>query len=350
MFEFRTKGNPRERGFQHGDAVKDYCSLWLSNLQEVFIQQVEGASLKEGLDRKQARLDAICRQWQAVDKDSFQEIQGIAAGLGMDEQLYLTLLCMNATRLMKCTVLAFRDSAGFPVIGKTDDILEQEIGQNVVEIAEPHNGYAYISFGFAATVCTFSGMNEHGLAAALTGIPGPSLVQDGMPSCIGARGVLQQCRSVSEATDYIKDMKINYYGFSATLGDAGGELAQVEKNGIGFASLNVTEGECCVHTNDILDVSLSSDSPQQPEPLRSNSHRRYDSTLRWLEDNNRNSDSMFSFLSARDGCDHIIQTGQDGLFTDYRVVFLPGEKRLLYLCGYESDRAEEITVDAILNS
>ena len=54
-------------------------------------------------------------------------------------------------------------------------------------------------------------------------------------------------------------------------------------------------------------------------------------------------------MSVRAGSDHIIQTGQDGLFTDCRVVFLPGEKRVLYLFGYESDQVEEVTVNAISN-
>jgi len=316
-------------------------------LQEEFLQHVEEKSLEDALKKKRARLDQICQQWQAADYDTFYEVKGIAAGLGMDEQLYLALICMNTTKLIKCTVLAFKDSSGSPVIGKTDDILEHEIGQNVIEIAVPETGFAFISFGFAATVWTFSGMNEQGLAAALTGIPGPGLEQDGAPTAIGARGLLQCCGTVPEAIDYIRDMKINYYGFSVTLGDTEGEIAQVEKNGIGFTVVNPRVNDCYVHTNNILDASLAQVSPQQPEPLKSNSLRRYHSTLKFSETNNKERDSMLGFLSVHANGDHVIQTGQDGFFTDYRVVFLPGERKLLYLCGYKSDQVEEIDIDTV---
>ena len=350
MFVFKTKGNARDRGFQQGRALRDYSSRWLVKLQEELLQHAGAQSLQDALKTQEARLDRICRQWRAADCDTLDEAKGIAAGVGMDEQLYLNLLCMNAKRLMDCTVLAFEDSSGSPVIGKTDDILEHEIGQNVVEIAVPRTGHAFVSFGFAATVWTFSGMNEHGLAAALTGVPGPSLAQDGAPTAIGARGLLQRCRTVPDAIDYIRDMKINFYGFSITLGDAEGEVAQVEKNGIGFAMLEPRANDCYAHTNDILDVSLSQISPQQPEPLRTNSLRRYHSTLKWAQNSKKQLDSMLAFLSVHAGCDHIIQTGQDGFYTDYRVVFLPQERKLLYVGGYKSDQVEEMAVDAVLSS
>ena len=347
MFIFQTKGNAKERGFQQGKALKDYSWQWLMKLQEEFLQHAGVKSLKGALKKNEARLNHICQQWHSADCDSLQEAKGIAAGLGMDEQLYLALMCTNVKKLTKCTVLAFKDSSGSSIIGKTDDILEHEIGQNVIEIAVPQTGHAFVAFSFAATVWTFSGMNEHGLAAALTGIPGLNLEQDGVPTAVGARSLLRHCATVAEAMDYIKDMKINSYGFSVTLGDAEGEIAQVEKNGIGFIAIKPGANDCYVHTNDILDASLAKASPQQPEPLRSNSLRRYHSTLRWAQNNDKKLDSMLDFLSARNNCNHIIQTGQDGFFTDYRVVFLPCEKRLLYLCGYESDKVEEIAVDTI---
>ena len=146
---------------------------------------------------------------------------------------------------------------------------------NVLETVRPDRGYRHVVASFCrATPWTVAGMNEHGLAIAMTGIPGPTLDQPGLPEALALRAVLPQCANVGEALDWLGTFTINWYGVSVLLGDAKGALALVEKNGVGMARLT-EQDEVFVHTNHILDPDLAARSPAQAEPFLTNGRHRF---------------------------------------------------------------------------
>ena len=327
MLTMTTTGSPFERGRQQGQAVRDRALPWITETLKRLAQNVGAATPEEGVSRLRGEI----RRWRdhaaAVDPDGIEEYRGLAAGLGLDEDTVFAIQ-VNGPLLTarRCTTVGFRDATGRPLLGKTDDIFRHEIGMNVLETVRPDRGHRFVALHFAGTTGTVAGMNERGLAMAMTGIPGPTLDQPGLPELLGLRPVLPTCGNVREALDYLTRLPVNWYGCSLLLGDAAGEMALVEKNGAGLALVPEQAG-ALVHTNHILDPDLAARSPQQSEPVRTNGIRRFANAQRLLESLPRTEDGMRQLYSNRGAAGAIWQEGEDGMFTDFAVLLVPTEGR-----------------------
>ena len=240
-----------------------------------------------------------------------------------------------------CTIAGFRDEQGRVIIGKTDDINDFELGSNVLQNAQPDQGHNYTGFGFAGSIGIFAGMNQLGLTAVFTGIPGPILDEEGAPAYQGCHAVLSQCATVAEAVEFIETLKINWYGFSVMLGDAAGNLTVMEKTGAGTVIIPEQQGGFFLHTNHILDADFAAKNPPQAELVDVNGRRRYDNGLELLSNLPHSEIGMKNFLNDRSQTGAICQEGTDGLYSDYRAVFIPTEKKCLYWPGYSRDTEEE---------
>jgi len=327
MLEISTAGTPFERGRQQGAACCERALPWLRR-SLARLAQLRGSSTTE--DAVKGQLSEI-RRWRdhaaQVDADGMEECRGLAAGLGVDEEAYFAVQFLPLlTSPRRCSTVAFRDMTGRPVLGKTDDIAHHEIGMNVLEMARPDRGYRHASFHFAGSALTVAGMNECGLAIAMTGIPGPTLDQPGLPEPFALRAVLPRCGNVREALDWLGKFTINYYGVSLMLGDADGALALVEKNGAGMARLPEQDG-VLMHTNHILDPDLAARSPAQSEPVLTNGRRRLSNAHGQLRTLPRTEEGMRRLYSNRNADGAIWQAGEDGLHTDFALVLVPSEKR-----------------------
>ena len=192
---------------------------------------------------------------------------------------------------------------------------------------------------FAGSIWTVAGMNECGLAMGMNGIPGPTLERDGLLSLTALHTILPSCANVAEAVARIRETPVNFYGFSLLLGDASGEMALVEKNGAGCAVLPERPDGCYLHTNHVLDPALAAQIPPQPGPVHRNGTRRYQNAERLLNSLPRTEAGMRAFLSDRSPEGAICQRGEEGLRTDFGVLFAPTEKRFVYWPGYPSEVA-----------
>jgi len=327
MLEISTTGSPFERGQQQGVACRERALPWLKRTLR-HLTQLRGAPTSEaavkGLHDEIGRWRDHAAQ---VDADAIEESRGLAAGLGLDEETYfVTQFFPVLTAPRHCTTTAFRDATGRPLLGKTDDIARHELGMNVLETARPDRGYRHSSLHFAGTAWTVAGMNECGLAIAMTGIPGPTLDQPGLPEPFATRAVLLTCANVREALDWLGKFTINWYGVSLLLGDADGTLALIEKNGVGMARLPEQDG-ALVHTNHILDPHLAAHSPPQIEPYLTNGRRRLNNVHAELKTLPRTEAGMRLLYSNRSPDGAIWQTGEDGMHTDFAIVLVPTEKR-----------------------
>ena len=92
-----------------------------------------------------------------------------------------------------------------------------------------------------------------------------------------------------------------------------------------------------VHTNGILDAAFAKRNPPQGEPLRTNSQRRYDNVLRQLE----TGADVQKILCDRSSQGAICQRGEDGMHTDFAVVFAPVEKKFKFWSGRAGLEASE---------
>ena len=269
-------------------------------------------------------------QWAAVYPAGVEECRGIAAGLDWDEDLYLAALCHHrlSGELPQCTLVGRRRN-GSVRFGKTDDIERHQLGLNVLEISRPADGHDHGHFHFAATPWTVAGANRPGLAMGMTGIPGPMKEEAGLFSLMALHTVLPACADVGEALEHLRAVPVNAYGFSLMLGDRSGRLALVEKTGAGMTVVEAEDGRPLGHTNHILDADFARRNPAQGAPIDANGRRRLDNALRLA----REGTAVERILADRSSVGAICQQGEDGLHTDFAVLFEPVERRMRLWCG-----------------
>ena len=345
MLHVATSGDAFERGRQHGAACATTAHPWFEQALSDLAQRTACGSVRGAIEALGARVEGWCRQAERVSPEAMQECRGIAAGMGLDAATYFT--AVMAWRVSgatpSCTVLGFRDEGCRPLCAKTDDIAASELGMNILQVVAPDSGHRHVAFHFAGTIWTVAGMNEPGLAMAMTGIPGPTLAGDGVSSLVGLHAILPACATVDDAVALIEAQALHHGGYSVILADASGELALVEKNGAGTARLAERPGGYLLHTNHILDPRLRRGSPEQTEPVRGNGVRRFDRAEARVPTLARDAEGLRCLLSERGGPGAIWQEGQDGLHTDFGVILEPCERRLVCFTG-PPDEADGQTV------
>jgi len=351
MLEFETKGTPSERGRRQGEICRDLAVPWMDRVMQEMTDRFQEPSSSHVVRRVHDDVQRWLRQMDAIYPEAGEECRGIASGLGMDEDVYFTIAFSARLlgKLAQCTTLGFRDACGRPVLGKTDDIFRPELGMNVLETTWSSHGHRHVHLHFAGSIWSVAGMNEHGLAMAMTGIPGPALEEEeGLFSLVSLHTILPVCTTVSEALAHLRDLRVNFYGFSLLIGDAEGDFALVEKTGAGMSVLPEQAEGFFLHTNHILDAEFAARNPEQSPLFLDNGRRRFENALRRVPDLSFSEAGMTAFLSDRASYGAICQQGEDGLYSDFRVMFLPTEKKIVLWSGYsEEAEARTVELDAI---
>lgn len=345
MFRFMTKGGPYERGRQQGQACAELARGWMDRgLADLAVKR-GCASVAEVVARVEPEISRLRRQTERVAPETLAECAGIAAGMGLDEPTYFTAIFgwQLSGEGAACSVLGWRDAEGRAMFAKTDDIHRDELGSNVLQFACPDGGLRHVAFHFAGTPWAVAGMSEAGLAMGMTGIPGPTIDADGCSDLIALHGLLPRCATVPEALECLRAQRLNHYGYSVTLADAGGELAQVERNGAGMAVLPALPGGFWAHTNHILDGPLAAASPEQFEPILTNGRRRLARIVELAPDLPRDEAGLEAFLTDRAPEGAIWQNGSDGLYTDFGVLFVPAARQIRCWTG-QPDPVEQPVV------
>lgn len=328
MIELQTVGTPYERGLAQGNFAKYLAIPYLEAAISRF-----GAIYPPDTQKKLIRpqIEVL----KKLHPRGYEEILGICEGLGMDEETYFRASFSSRfiSKPQKCTTFGFLSQNGMPYIGKTDDIYIDELGMNILERVVPDKGLKYTQLHFAGTIWTTSGMNECGLAVAMTGIPGGFYDIQGLSSLDALSTILPVCSDVNEAIGHLKQLKVGFYGFSLMLGDPSGELKLIEKNSYGTFEIGSTEHGFFLHTNTIIDPVLLENSYKTPVSIASNSEKRYKAGMELGRKVSRDHSGVVSFVTEREQY-NIFQQGDHGLYTDYAAVLDPfGKGMTLFVQG-----------------
>jgi len=320
MIELQTCGTPYERGLAQGTFAKYLAMPYLEDLISRFDR------LYSPDEQKKLILPEI-EVFKKLHPRGYEEIQGLCKGLGMDEETYFraSLSSRFISKPKKCTTFGFLSQKGMPLIGKTDDIYFDELGMNILERVIPEKGLKYTHLHFAGTIWTTSGMNESGLAIAMTGIPGGLHDTEGLSSLDALSTILPVCTDVKEAVEHIKRLKVGFYGFSLMLGDPSGEIRLIEKNSNGTFEIGSTEYGFLLHTNTIISPELSEKSFKTSASIAGNSEKRYISGMELGRKVSKDHAGVVSFITEKEKY-NIFQQGDHGLYTDYAVVLDPSCK------------------------
>lgn len=341
MLKIETKGSCEQRGYQQAEACRHIALPYLNGCLDKLAKKLSASSRAGAVEMVKSGIDKLCNQFKNVNPHTYQESCALAQGLGLDYHEYFAAMFTGRLKVPNCTTLGFHDKSKKPYVVKTDDILEEERGMNVLEISSPNQGYKSAHFHFAGTCWTVAGMNECGLTIAMTGIPGPTLETQGQQSVFALSSILPNCKNVEDAIGFINRQKINGYGFSLLLGDPDGNLELIEKNGMGMSKISLNEYDTYVHTNVILDDRLIAKSTFQEASFLENTKKRYENATRLSSEIAKNEEGIKKFLKNRSSVGAICQKGEAGLHTDFGIYLMPTEGKMVYYPGYPTDASPQ---------
>lgn len=342
MIYLSNSGTAYEIGMQHGMANPRAVQLAYEAWGQV--AGVEKSKLQAGIGMVQERL-------QRFFPETLLEMQGIAAGSGLPYEQILTLNCFDAiigTTLGApcCSNIGFADSDVGVLLGKTADWnVPDPQAFTLWQHYRPEagQGYRFMHYGCAGTLWTEGGLNEAGLAMVLNGLPVSGSFPDSVPWLALTRGVLQYCRDVPAAIEFLDRHDVMCWGFNLTLADAAGDLAFVEVTPA-LQAIRRPAKDYLIHTNHCLceetggrQMDETTLAQYGEQGLAENSLARYRNLERLVPEAPRTLAGMKALLRDRSIPGAISQNGEQGQHTVYAMIIAPQEGKMWGAEGYPPD-------------
>ena len=330
MIKVECVGSAYQIGKQHGkscpDAVRTSHAAWTP------VKSVDAQQMKSGINIIEKGLNNHF-------PEILEEMQGIADGADLTLE---QVICMNmefelvsaANALPSCSNIGFKKSDQGVLIGKTADWYPDNSNEFTLAqryIPDTSQGHEFFHFGCAGTLWSEGGLNKSGLAMVLNGLPTwGGAPERSVPTLALSRGVLQWCRDVQDAVDWLQRYDVLNWGFNLTLADATGALCYVEV-APGAQAVHYPLENYVIHTNHCLQKGplerqlkpANTEMIGYPDLLE-NSKSRYDTLMKIVPEAPRSLESMESILRNRSTEGAISQAGEShGLKTVYAVMVAP---------------------------
>jgi len=341
MLHLTSSGSGYGIGFEHGAAYPKEVQLAYLTWGQI------AGSEASGLD---TRIHLVGSRLERLFPDLAVEMQGIADGAELSYREIVTLNCFEAIiglgwNSSSCSTIGFADSDVGVLLGKTADSNVTELENLVLwQRYQPMagEGHCYIHYGCAGTVWSEGGLNDSGLGMVLNGLPGYRTPGSGstpndVPYLLLPRCILQQCRDVQDALDFIGQYNVMQWGVSITLADIGGDLALVEVVP-GTQAIRHPNEDYLIHTNHCISVNKRLDpralATARYSSLPHNSQARYRTLQKIVPLSSRTLASMKALLRDRSVPGAISQNGEHSMHTFYAFIVAPQQGRIWGAEGY----------------
>lgn len=217
MYHAHFRGTHYEAGFRWGSLLLKHKNIILEHVPfEITDERLEFAM-------------SCVPIYQRYYPEILDEIQGLADGQCCDVRLFQAVLFSMYALPPVCCCSCFAEAAdGNILFGRNSDFLTdlEKMNLNVIyDLAD--NAYSFTG-NTTAFIEMEDGVNEYGFAIGLTSVY-PLSVKPGFNAGLLLRYLLEKCRKVSEALQFIKNLPIAS-AQTLTMADAGGNIAVVECN------------------------------------------------------------------------------------------------------------------------
>lgn len=206
-----------------------------------------------------------------------EEIVGIAEGSGLGyEQILQLNLCeeiWNKT-VGWCSAICLVDGPDGPLLGKTGDVGEGDEQFHLMQWVDGGGTYRILRGTFVGTLWTAAGINEAGLAFAVSAVKPKTLGQQGLPGLALVQACLEGCATVRDATTLLASFHTIGTARNFMFADASGDVAVVEKCPTGQAR-RVPHNGAIVQTNHFIADGMEDLVVEDREWLE-NSYARYE--------------------------------------------------------------------------
>lgn len=341
-------GSSFERGVQHGQTLSGLIPQVLATYDD--IEKASGALVSA----LQAGEKALQKQFPNV----IEEMKGIARGSGLtyDEILYLnTVFDAKGDALhqeQNCTAVGLPQTPLGPLVGKTDDVGLESRPFEVLFRCRPEKGHAYLCYAFAGTTWNQGGMNDAGLAVAMTGMrPAGPRNPDGVPSLVFLRQVLLECSTTEEAVKFSRQHPLRNYACSMTMADRTADEITVVENFPALQAVRHWRDAPAIHTNHPLWPETRALAPDHlwlarydTPDFSNNTRLRWENGSKLAQEIPHTLEGMKSFLGNHAQNGAICQHGQAGLHTSIAMIMAPKQGALIAAEGYGCETYHEYTI------
>jgi len=327
MIEFTSKGTPYERGLAHGKAFAPLVQEHIAadcRIEPGFDSQIEDL------------LALIEKNVRRAASGQLSELYGIADGAGVDLASILKLnfwpeVTMATVGLRFCSLAAFADGEGGPILGKTSDHPLFTLRFLAFQRVQNPAIHSFIRGTFLGTLGTRAGLNDAGLALCGAAIASDAYNPQGAPVMVLLQAILERCVTVEEAIQLAEEMPSVNYGAHIMLGDAGGEVAVIERMPDRMA-VRRPEGGLLFNTNHPLAPETREHSAA-PAYLKENSEARYGRLQALTASAPRTLDGMQAILRDHTEPGAICQHGAGDFHTTGAYVLQPAQGTMWMAAG-----------------
>jgi predicted choloylglycine hydrolase len=187
-----------------------------------------GTELPALNDEQTRYIDGLVGQVEGLIPDLFDEMRGLAEAGGYDERV-VYFYALSIGIVPSCTVVAV--SGAHTIDGKTLFGRNYDAGPEFADFTlyrtYPEGGLAHIGCAYDLLVGREDGVNEAGLAIAVTGVHGHNTDEPGLWDHIPVRAVLDRCGTVDEAVTLLETLP-HLWTKNFLVADKTGEIAMVE--------------------------------------------------------------------------------------------------------------------------
>ena len=216
MYHGRFKGTHYEAGFKYGSLLKK---------NGVIITKCPTFDITEEMKDFTEKCLPI---YQEYYPEILQEINGVAAGQGVDNSIFYQILfsmyCFKPDQ--HCSCFAYSDKEHI-LLGRNSDFLVSLEKLYMNCLFNLDNAYAF-NGNTTAFIEMEDGMNEYGLAIGLTFIY-PHIQKPGLNAGMLLRYILEKCKTTKEAIDALKRLPIAS-AQTFTIADSHGNIVIIECN------------------------------------------------------------------------------------------------------------------------
>ncbi|MFX1250882.1 MAG: C45 family autoproteolytic acyltransferase/hydrolase [Promethearchaeota archaeon] len=270
MFELTLKGTHYEIGHHYGMLLRK----WGINFPKPEIKSIKFAAMVE-------------EEVRDLFPNLIEEIRGITDGGSFDYEVIRTY-ALTVGRSPGCTVFSIsgqHTSDGKTVFARNYDA--SSAFQNFTLIKTyPKGCLSHIGCVFEMIVGREDGINEAGVAIAVTGVHGVYTDKPGVWDHIPIRIVLDTCTTTKEAVELLEKIP-HLWTKNFLIADAQGDIAIVEAAQQDLAVIYPTDGIGVV-TNHFVSDSMQNYSNQ--EKLMYKTKERLSNVRRWFENQNEKVD------------------------------------------------------------
>lgn len=218
------EGTSEELGSEHGRQL----STSIHTLCDQYLDVYLGSGARRFLALSAAQLYG-----KLMSAENRAEVDSLSAATGLDDREALLAQCfLDISPMTACSTITLPASASPDHVarfGRNLDFPSLQVADkfSTVFVYHPQGRFSFVSIAWPGMVGVLSGMNEHGLALANMEITRKPRLPQAMPYTLLYRSVLEQCRTVSEAVDFLQRTPRQTPN-NLMLMDASGDRAVVE--------------------------------------------------------------------------------------------------------------------------